>query len=204
MIGKLTGVLDSSGPDHAIVDVNGVGYVVLCAARTLANLPPAGEAVRLMIETQVREDSITLFGFADAAERNWFRLLLNIQGVGARLALAVLSACPPDELVRAVAAQDKAPLTRAAGVGPKLAARIVRELTDKIATLPGLVAGAPGAASPVPPSGGPLDDALSALVNLGYGRSEAFAALQRAEGEAGKAAGVDQLIRLGLRELSAG
>jgi Holliday junction DNA helicase RuvA len=132
MIARLSGVLDQIGGDGVVVDVGGVGYLVFCSGRTIGRLPPAGGAVRLLVETHVREDHIHLYGFADAAERDGFRLLTTVQGVGARLALAILSAVAPDQLVLAVAAQDRAALTRADGVGPKLAQRIVNELRDKI------------------------------------------------------------------------
>ena len=131
MIGKLRGVVDSFGDDFVILDVAGVGYVVNCSSRTLQHLPRAGEPATLAIETQVREDSIRLFGFSRDAERDWFRLLQSVQGVGAKVALAILSILPPDELANAIAMQDKATVSRASGVGPKLAARIVAELKDK-------------------------------------------------------------------------
>ncbi|WGF87297.1 Holliday junction branch migration protein RuvA [Marinivivus vitaminiproducens] len=202
MIGRLRGLLDSIATDHVIVDVHGVGYVVVCGARTVASLPRQGEAVDLLIETQVREDSLTLFGFVTQAERQWFRLLQNIQGVGSRLALALLGVCAPDDLARAVAAQDRAVLTRAPGVGPKLAERIVRELKDKI----GQIGAAPG--TPAPGAAGAVagrsdfEDALSALVNLGYGRSEAHRALEQAVAELGSDTSLDRLIRAGLKALT--
>jgi len=201
MIARLRGRLDSLGEDYAVVDVGGVGYLVACSARTLAGLPSAGEAVDLHVETQVRAESITLYGFRDPAERAWFRLLQTVQGVGARVALGVLSVLTPEALARAVAAQDKAALTRASGVGPRLAARIVAELRDRLTDLPLpvtaveqiQVAGALGTAAA---------DALSALINLGYGRSEAHAAIAKAAASLGEEAPVDALIRTGLQDLT--
>lgn len=194
MIGKLSGVVDSVGEAEAIIDVGGVGYVVACSARTLRDLRP-GEAARLLIETQVREDAIRLYGFRDAAEKAWFGHLQSVQGVGAKLALAVLSAFGPEELARAVAAQDKAMLARAPGVGQKLAQRIAAELKEKA----GQVALGPAAADVVAVPGA-AGDAVSALVNLGYRRAEAFAAVAKAvQGNSG--ASVQELIRAGLREL---
>ncbi len=205
MIAKLTGLLDTVGEDRAIVDVSGVGYLVFCSARTLANLPGAGDPVVLLIETHVREDHIHLYGFADSAERDWFRLLSTVQGVGARMALAILSALPPAELVRAIAAQDKATLTRPSGVGPKLAARIVAELKDKagqiflgpVVALPGGRAADAEAQIPIP-----YDDAISALVNLGYQRAEVFGAVAGVTRELGADAPLEDVIKAGLRELA--
>jgi Holliday junction DNA helicase RuvA len=207
MIAKLTGRLDSTGEDWAIIDCAGVGYLVHCASRTLARLPAVGGQVSLVVETLLREDSLRLIGFASAAERDWFRLLTQVQGVGARIALAILSALEVDDLVRAIAAQDKALLTRADGVGPKLAQRIATELKDKAA---GLMLGhaakakteAPGAGAKLDPSVGVAADAVSALVNLGYGRSEAFGAVATASQVVGAKAKLEDLIRAGLRELS--
>lgn len=194
MIGKLSGVVDSVGETEAIIDVGGVGYVVACSARTLRDMRP-GEPARLLIETQMREDAIRLFGFRDAAEKAWFSHLQSVQGVGAKLALGVLSAFGPDELARAVAAQDKAMLARAPGVGQKLAQRIAAELKDKA----GQVALGPAAADIVAVPGA-AGDAVSALVNLGYRRAEAFAAVAKATQSNGNAS-VAELIRAGLREL---
>jgi holliday junction DNA helicase RuvA len=199
MIARLRGRLDAAAEDCAVVDVGGVGYLVHCSGRTLQNLPRAGETVDLHIETQVRSESITLYGFGDPGERSWFRLLQTVQGVGARVSLAILTVLPPDALMRAVASQDKAALARASGVGQRLAARIVSELKDRLTDLPGL---APVVAGLAVPSGGAADDALSALVNLGYGRSEAHAAIGRALAALGGEAGVDALIRSSLKELS--
>ena len=204
MIGKLTGLLDSSGEDWAMVDVSGVGYVLFCSGRTLGRLPGAREAVSLLVETHVREDHIHLYGFIDRAERDWFRLLGTVQGVGARMALAILSALTPEELIQAIAAQDKAMLTRANGVGPKLAGRITAELTDKVGDLAlgaaAVTALANGAAAGI---AGPGKDAVSALVNLGYGRSEAFGAVARSSRDLGEEAAVEALITSCLKELSA-
>jgi len=204
MIAKLTGILDHIGPEGAIVDVGGVGYLVFCSTRTLGQLPPSGGATSLLVETHVREDHIHLYGFFDAAERDWFRLLTTVQGVGARLALAILSAVAPNELTLAIVAQDKAMLARADGVGPRLAARIVNELRDKVG---GLALAVTNAAAPVPQAAsepGVTGDAVSALVNLGYRRAEAFGAVAAASRRLGGEAKVDALIRAGLQELAQG
>ena len=201
MIARLRGRLDSIGDDHLVLDVQGVGYLVYCPIRLLANLPPVDSALDLHIETVVREDSITLFGFPDPLERRWFRLLQTVQGVGARVALGVIGILSGTELATAVARQDKAALTRASGVGPRLAGRIVSELKDRLA---GDLAGAV-TPTPIVPAGamdGALGEAVSALVNLGYGRSEALAAVGRAAAAQGEGAGVAQLIRAGLQELA--
>ncbi|MCW5751052.1 MAG: Holliday junction branch migration protein RuvA [Alphaproteobacteria bacterium] len=204
MIGKLSGTLDSLGETSAMIDVGGVGYVVFCSARTLRGLPRPGEPVRLLIETHVREDHIHLYGFLDRAEQRWFNLLQTVQGVGARVALAILSSLGPAELAQAIAAQDKAQITRADGVGAKLATRILTELKDKAGELP---AGRAMLAESVGPAGteaggGRAADAVSALVNLGYRRADAFAAVARAARELGGDAGLDRLIRAGLKELA--
>ncbi|OYD80127.1 Holliday junction branch migration protein RuvA [Azospirillum brasilense] len=208
MIAKLTGVVDSVGTDWVVVDVNGVGYQVACSNRTLSRMA-VGERRALVVETFIRDDRITLYGFADAGERDWFRLLTTIQGVGSRLALSILGVLDPDQLTRAIAAQDKTALTRADGVGPKVAARIVNELKDKVGnlTLGASASAAPAAGGKVAPAaGGPdnmvMADAVSALVNLGYGRSEAFGAVVAAGRKLGDGAGVSELIRHGLKELS--
>lgn len=201
MIGKLTGKLDHSGTNHLLIDVNGVGYVVACSARTLRALPASGEPMSLLIETQVREDAINLFGFMTAVERDWFRLLTTVQGVGARVAQAILGSLTPEQLVQAITLQDKALLTRADGVGPKLAARLLMELKDKIGTIdtPVVASGSsPAALSVVPDSA--TADALSALVNLGYRRAEAFDVLLRVRKEAPEAR-LDQIIPAALRLL---
>lgn len=198
MIARLRGRLDSLGEDSAVLDVGGIGYLVHCPGRTLQALPRPGEAVDLHIETQVRAESITLYGFLDPVERAWFRLLQTVQGVGARVALAILSVLTPEDLMRAVASQDKAALARASGVGQRLAARIVAELKDRMAELP---ASGTSLLDTRAPAGAAADDALSALVNLGYGRSEAHAAIARAVAALGPEASVDTLIRASLKEL---
>ncbi|MEI8394167.1 MAG: Holliday junction branch migration protein RuvA [Rhodospirillaceae bacterium] len=203
MIAKLTGRLDSLGPDYAIVDVGGVGYLVFCATRTLTRFGTVGAAVSVMVETHVREDAITLYGFSEPSERDWFRLLITVQGVGARVALSLLGVLGPDDLVRTIAAQDKTALTRADGVGPKLATRILSELKDKaggIALGPAATGGTALPATKIPDGGAP-GDAVSALVNLGYGRTEAFAAVMAADRALGKGAGVSALIGQALKIL---
>jgi len=204
MIGKLKGLIDSYGDDHVIVDVNGVGYIVQCSARTLQKLPRVGEAASLAIETQVREDAIRLFGFDSDAERDWFRLLQSVQGVGAKVALAILSALAPGELAAAIATQDKAQVSRAPGVGPKLAARIVAELKDKapaFGSVDPLVARLSGEdeAGATPSA---VRDAISALANLGYGRPQAAAAVAASVRALGEGADASALIRRGLKELA--
>jgi holliday junction DNA helicase RuvA len=200
MIGKLKGVIDSLAEDHVILDVHGVGFVVQCSSRTLQTLPRQGEIAALAIETQVREDSIRLYGFASSAERDWFRLLQMVQGVGAKVALAILGVLGEAELGAAIARQDKVAVARAPGVGPKLAARIVVELKDKGPA--GAVEFAVPAtlASAEPPSA--LQDAVSALVNLGYGRPQAAAAIAAAHAALGETAAASALIRRGLKELA--
>jgi len=200
MIGKLSGTIDKVSGSQVILDVNGVGYVVTCSARTLRQIGLEKTAASLLIETQVREDAINLYGFADAEEQDWFNLLTTVQGVGAKVALSILSALAPEQIAQVIAAQDKSALTQADGVGPKLALRLVTELKDKVPAF---------AAKPVPlrgkDAGMPLpssaaSDAVSALVNLGYRRAEAFAAVASA-GRASPAAKLDELIRLSLAEL---
>ena len=203
MIGKLSGRIDSVSGSHVILDVNGVGYVVACSARTLRAMGAVGEAASLRIETHVREDAINLFGFADTVEQDWFRLLTTVQGVGAKVALAILGTVSPEQLAQAIAAQDKNALTQADGVGPKLALRLVTELKDKIpafmASAVRLSSNSDGASSALPPS--LAGDALSALINLGYRRVEAYAAVAAAN-QRNPAARLDDLIRLSLAELS--
>ncbi len=207
MIGKLTGTLDSSGEDWLILDVAGVGYQIFASRRGLGLLPPPGEVMSLLIETHVREDHIHLYGFASASERDWFRLLVSVQGVGNRMALAILGVLAPEDLLQAIAAQDKTLLTRANGVGPKLAGRITAELKDKVGDM-ALGAGAFAAAAGAPvgagvgATGGVSEDAVSALVNLGYRRAEAFGAVARAGGQLGADATIEALIRGGLKELA--
>ena len=202
MIAKLSGILDQIGADGAVIDVGGVGYLVFCSGRTIARLPPSGGAVRLLIDTHVREDHIHLYGFIDAAERDWFRLLTTVQGVGVKVALAILSVVAPDELTLTIVSQDRTTLARAEGVGPKLAARIVNELKDKVG---GLALAATNAAAPAQIAAndpGATGDAVSALVNLGYRRAEAFGAVAAASRRLGGDAKVDALIRAGLQELA--
>jgi len=196
MIAKLTGLLDQAGSDSAVIDVGGVGYLVCCSARSLARMPAKGAPVSLLIETHVREDHIHLYGFAEPAERDWFRLLTTVQGVGAKLALALLGVLAPEDLMRAIAAADKASLARAPGVGQKLAQRIATELKDKVRAV------ALGPAAADLPQRGSEADAVSALVNLGYRRAEAFDAVIEAARRLGASAPVDALIRAGLKELS--
>jgi len=202
MIAKLSGIVDQVSPEGAVIDVGGVGYLAFCSTRTLGQLPAPGAPARLLVETHVREDHIHLYGFIDTAERDWFRLLTTVQGVGARLALAILSVLNPDALALAIFAQDKASLARADGVGAKLAARTVNELRDKV----GGLAVAPAAAEAPINAGaaGPASDAVSALVNLGYRRAEAFAAVAAAARRLGDGAAADALIRAGLQELAQG
>ena len=206
MIGKLSGQVDSSGEGWVIVDVSGVGYVVHCSNRTLASLPGAGESVSLLIETHVREDHIHLYGFLQAAERDWFGLLSTVQGVGVKMTLAILSVLPPSELIQAIAAQDKRALTRANGVGPKLAGRIVAELKDKAGKLVlGPAAALAGGTAAAGRGGAPVlsEDAISVLVNLGYQRGEAFGAVAHATRSLGAEAPLEAVIKAGLKELSA-
>jgi holliday junction DNA helicase RuvA len=204
MIGKLKGIVDSYGEDYVILDVGGVGYLVQCSARTLQALPAPGEPAVLAIETYVREDQIRLFGFLTDVEREWFRLLQTVQGVGARVALSVLGTLKPADLASAVALRDKATVARSPGVGPKVAERIVTELKDKApayaAIDPALVRLSGAIDERRAPQ--PVADAVSALVNLGYAQPQAAAAIAAARQEAGDGADAARLIRLGLRELS--
>src|SRR5208337_2952094 len=206
MIGKLRGTVDSTGADHAIIDVGGVGYEVACSSRTLGALPPPGEAVTLSIETHVREDAIKLYGFLTDAERSWFRLLQSVQGVGAKVALSILSTLDICQLAQAIALQDRVMVTRAPGVGPKVALRIVNELKDKA---PPLAISAAAAIAAVPANGAahaaavsPVAEAVSALVNLGYAPLQANAAISNAMQKAGDAPRTEDLIRLSLKELA--
>jgi len=204
MIGKLKGLIESYGQDAVIVDVNGVGYEVHCSARTLQELPGVGQPATLSIETHVREDQIRLFGFVTEIEREWFRLLQTVQGVGTKVALAVLGTLKPSELASAIAMRDKAMVARAPGVGPKVAERIVTELKDKAPAYtnvdPALVRLSGALDDKRAPA--PVTDAVSALVNLGYAQAHAAAAIAAAARSAGEGAEATTLIRLGLRELA--
>ena len=204
MIGKLKGLIESYGEDSVIVDVNGVGYEVHCSARTLQELPGIGQPATLSIETHVREDQIRLFGFITEIEREWFRLLQTVQGVGTKVALAVLGTLKPSELASAIAMRDKAMVARAPGVGPKVAERIVTELKDKAPAYtnvdPALVRLTGALDDKRAPA--PVTDAVSALVNLGYAQAQAAAAISAAARHAGEGAEATTLIRLGLKELA--
>jgi Holliday junction DNA helicase RuvA len=204
MIGKLRGIVDSAGEDWVIVDVGGVGYHVTCSRRTLQNLPARGEPVTLSIETKVSEEAIRLIGFDSDLERDWFRLLLGVQGVGTRVALGVLGTLAPGDLARAIALDDKKAVSAAPGVGPKVAARIVTELKDKAPDGASLAA---TLAAPVNGAGAedvavPVRDAISALVNLGYPQAQAVGAIAAAAKALEDAATAEQLIRRGLKELA--
>jgi Holliday junction DNA helicase RuvA len=204
MIGKLKGLIESYGEDSVIVDVGGVGYEVFCSARTLQELPGVGQPATLAIETHVREDQIRLFGFLTEIEREWFRLLQTVQGVGVKVALAVLGTLKPAELASAIAMRDKAMVARTPGVGPKVAERIVTELKDKAPAYtnvdPALVRLSGALEEKRAPA--PISDAVSALVNLGYAQPQAAAAIAAAARNAGEGAEATTLIRLGLRELA--
>jgi Holliday junction DNA helicase RuvA len=195
VIARLTGLLAESAADHAVIDVGGIGYLVQASARTLNVLGAVGTSVMVFTEMQVREDAMTLFAFGSAVERDWFRLLTGVQGVGGRVALSILSVLDESELSRAVAAQDKAMVARANGVGPKLAERIVRELKDKVG---GISVGVPG----VKPVAGAAADAVSALLNLGFRPGEASAAVAKADEELGGSAGLDALVRVALKRVA--
>ncbi|MFQ5958157.1 MAG: Holliday junction branch migration protein RuvA [Alphaproteobacteria bacterium] len=200
MIAKLSGRLDSVAADAAVVDVGGVGYLVYCSGRTLRGLPAPGEAVRLFVDTHVREDHIHLYGFIDESERDWFGLLQSVQGVGARVALAILTVLDPGEIAVAIAAQDKAAVAQANGVGGKLAGRIVSELREAVGNL--VLGPAAALAGTAFAREGAEADAVSALVNLGYRRGEALAAVAGAARALGDEGQVDALVRAGLRELA--
>jgi Holliday junction DNA helicase RuvA len=197
MIAQLRGEIAHIDEASCIIDVNGVGYLVSASTRTLATLPRPPTTARLLIETIVREDAILLFGFADSAERDWFRLLLTVQGVGAKVALGILSTLSARDLVTAIAAGDRASLTRAPGVGPKLAIRLLTELRDKAGAMP---TGAP--AMPIASPTGIAADAFSALANLGYRRAEAAPVIDRVLTAAGDSATLDAILRACLRELA--
>ncbi len=198
MIAKLRGTVDGIEDGKCIIDVAGVGYLVFASTRTLASLPTPPTIANILIETQVREDAISLYGFSSSAERDWFRLLTTVQGVGAKVALALLSSLSPDQLIAAIATQDKAALTRSPGVGPKLAIRLLSELRERAGAMPGGGVTMPTTIAPQ----GALADALSALQNLGYRRAEAESALARAVTDHGPDAPLDILIRAGLTGLA--
>ena len=212
MIGKLTGRVDEIAEDHVILDVGGVGYLVFCSGKTLAALPAKGGAASLLTETHVREDHIHLYGFATVAERIWFRTLTTVQGVGVKMAMAILSALAPEQILTAIAAQDKKALTVVSGVGPKLAERLVLELKSQAVKLGAagfsMTAHHAGNAAQHKPSAAAAksasaaNDAISALVHLGYGRSDAFTVVARLQQEAPEAP-LDALIRNAVRELAA-
>ncbi len=199
MIARLTGTLAETASDHAVLDVGGVGYLVQASTRTLTAIGPIGgpnsQNVMLYTDMQVREDSMTLFGFATSEEREWFRLLTGVQGVGGRVALAILSVLDATELSRAIASADATMVTRANGVGPKLAARIVNELKGKIG---GIALGTPGVIA----VGGAAQDAVSALINLGFRPAEASVAVAKADEELGSGAGLDALVRVALKKVA--
>ena len=199
MIALLRGRVESVDAASCVLDVNGVGYLVQASTRTLSALPRPPEVARLLVETVMREDAILLYGFAEPAERDWFRLLTTVQGVGAKVALAILSALSPADLAAAIATGDRASLTRAAGVGARLALRLLSELREKSAAMPT----GPGLAMPAPPPG-IAGDALSALGNLGYRRAEAAPAVERVLARLGEGAALEQVLRESLRELAPG
>lgn len=206
MIGKLSGIIDDFGADYILLDVSGVGYLVHCSPRTLQRAGQRGEPACFLIDTHVREDAINLYGFADAGEQQWFRLLTSVQGVGARVGMAILGACPPDRLGFAIASGDKAAIQAADGVGPKLATRIVTELKDKAGKID-LSASLPKTERGKAATGGTPasidNDAVSALVNLGYAKADAFSAVLSAKQKANDNASLSDVIRLALKELSA-
>jgi len=199
MIGQLTGIIDRVDNDFAIIDVNGVGYVVFCSAKTRGRMGEVGSAVKIQIETHVREDQITLFGFANSEEKRWFKLLQNVQGVGAKVALAILSAFEPAEITNIILAQDKAAFKPVAGIGPKLAERLLVELKSKVnfADIAEII---PSKSGKVEPSGSSKNnDAVSALTNLGIARMDAFLAVNKVSNENMK---VEEIITLALKEVS--
>jgi Holliday junction DNA helicase RuvA len=198
VIAQLTGRVEALEEGRCIIDVNGVGYLVHASTRTLASLPGPPEVARLLVETHVREDAILLYGFADSAERDWFRLLTTVQGVGGRVALSVLSALSPRDLIAAIASGDRASLTRAPGVGARLAVRLLTELRDKAGAMPS----APGFVLPSPAPPGVAEDAISALLNLGYRRPEVQPVVARAIERLGDPAQLDTVIRESLKDLA--
>ena len=200
MIAKLRGRLDSVGEDWAVVDASGVGYLLYCSARTLRALPKIGDVVEFFVDTHVREDHIHLYGFGAASEREWFTLLQTVQGVGARVALGLLSTLGPEDLTEAIAARDRVPLTRANGIGPKVADRILAELKDKVSAL-SLEPSSQHATLERKGVGNISADAISALVNLGYGRSEAFRAIGSVQRSLANDEDLPSLIRASLKEL---
>jgi holliday junction DNA helicase RuvA len=212
MIGKLSGIIDQFGADFILLNVGGVGYIVHCSGRTLAQSGQVGDPLSLLIDMQVREDAMNLYGFRDAGEQQWFRLLTSVQGVGAKVGMAILSACPSERLGFAIASGDKAMLTQADGVGPKLGIRIITELKDKVAKMdvsfmaqkPSI--SAQSAKNMAPAATSADQDAVSALVNLGYARADAFEAVLAAKQKANdndQELKVETLIKLALKELSA-
>lgn len=198
MIAQLTGRVDALEDGRCVIDVNGVGYLVHASTRSLAVLPAPPEIARLLVETQVREDAIVLYGFIDSAERDWFRLLTTVQGVGGRVALSILSALSPRDLVSAIASGDRASLIRAPGVGARLAVRLLTELRDKVGAMPA----PPGIATPQKLPRGAAEDALSALLNLGYRRAEAHPIIAQTIERLGEGASIDAVIRDALKELA--
>jgi len=212
MIAKLSGLLDSVALDHLILDVNGVGYLVYASRKTLSNVPSAGEPLSLFVETQIREDAFNLYGFKDKAEQEWFKLLTSVQGVGAKAGLSILSVLPIDQIGFAIASGDKAAITQADGVGPKLAARILTELKDKVDKIDlggtmvkasDMSSAAAGDQAGDKTLNSADSDAVSALVNLGYGRTEAYAAVRQAKDKSNdNELEVGTLIRLALKELA--
>jgi Holliday junction DNA helicase RuvA len=207
MIGRLTGTIDSFGNDHVLLDVGGVGYLVFASRRTMTRIGQPGDRASLLIDTHVREDHIHLFGFADANEQRWFRLLTSVQGVGAKVGMALLGTLTPDQISLAIASQDKAMITQADGVGPKLAVRILTELKDKVGQIE-IQQPITKTNRPTETASGPANlqhDAISALVNLGYGRAEAFTAVSQAAHKANdnEKTNLQILIRLALKEISA-
>ena len=201
MIAKLTGLLDAIGIDEVVIDVNGVGYLVFCSARTLRSFEKVGDPITIFVETHVREDHIHLFGFGDQNERDWFRLLTTVQGVGAKVALAILGTLSPDDLVNAMISEDKAALTRAPGVGPRLAVRLLAELKEKSVDLN--VVKQPDTLKKSDDHTSLVSDAVSVLINLGYGRSAAFSTVAQVVQAIGVDADVESLVKAALRELSA-
>jgi len=207
MIGKLRGLVDEVDEDSVILDVGGVGYHVFCSTRTLAALPAPGKVAQLIIETHVREDHFHLFGFSNSIERDWFRLLATVQRVGNKMALTILGAYSPEQIAHAIMARDIPAFSRISGIGPKLAERIVTELKDKVTKLPtsGFQPAATTTATKKTAAANSItEDAISALVNLGYTRSEAYAAALKASQATGGVATLDQMIKLSLKELMRG